>query len=118
MTLIDRSEKEKNNKKIGELLKRARKKKNKTQADMVKVTGLSKNHISSVERGLWQASINMLIGYCEELDMSPNEILLYDNNPYIIESLQGYLYQLSTEEQASLCNYLDVYLKEKKRQQQ
>ena len=36
-----------------------------------------KNYISAVERGLSKASVKMLPGYCEKLNVTPNGILGY-----------------------------------------
>lgn len=65
---------------IGRLLQYAREAKGLRQADMVEATGLSKNHISAVERGESKASVNMLLGYCNKLNVSPDFILNYKNN--------------------------------------
>lgn len=51
---------------------------------MVKPCGLTKNHISAVERGVSQASIKMLLGYCKKLNMTPNEILEFHNELNLI----------------------------------
>lgn len=46
-----------------------------TQKEIAEHTGLSKNHISAIERGMSKASVELLLGYCEVLEMNPNEIL-------------------------------------------
>ena len=51
---------------------------------MVEPCGLTKNHISAVERGVSQASIKMLLGYCKKLNMTPNEILEFHNELNLI----------------------------------
>lgn len=62
---------------IGLLLQQARETKHIRQREIAEHTGLSKNHISDVERGLSKASVELLLGYCEVLGMDPNEILKY-----------------------------------------
>ena len=63
--------------KIGILLQRAREGKNITQKEIAEYTGYSKNHISAVERGVCKASIELLLGYCEIINVDPNTILDY-----------------------------------------
>ena len=63
--------------KIGRLLQVAMEQHKVSQATLCDSTGLSKNHISAVERGLSKASVKMLLGYCEKLGITPNDILGY-----------------------------------------
>ena len=63
--------------KIGILLQRAREGKNITQKEIAEYTGYSKNHISAVEGGVCKASIELLLGYCEIINVDPNTILDY-----------------------------------------
>ena len=63
--------------KIGILLQRAREDKHVTQKEIAEHTGYSKNHISAVERGVCKASIELLLGYCDVLNIDPNTILEY-----------------------------------------
>ena len=65
------------NLKIGLLLQKAREDKNVTQKEIAEYTGYSKNHISAVERGVCKASVELLLGYCDLLDVEPNIILDY-----------------------------------------
>lgn len=64
---------------IGLLLQRARETKGVTQKEIAEHTGLSKNHISAIERGVSKASVELLLGYCEVLETEPNEILKFDH---------------------------------------
>lgn len=70
---------------IGRLLKAAREKGGYLQSDMVEETGLSKNHISAIERGISKPSVDFLLGYCNRLGVTPNDILEYDNNSLMPE---------------------------------
>ena len=65
------------NMKIGILLQRAREDKNVTQKEIAEHTGYSKNHISAVERGVCKTSVELLLGYCDVLDIEPNSVLKY-----------------------------------------
>lgn len=71
---------EEENIRIGKLLKAARESCGVTQAEMCEYVGLSKNHISAVERGVSKASVEMLLGYCEKLGVTPNDILGFQGN--------------------------------------
>lgn len=59
---------------VGKMLQQARESRKVLQSELCDACGLTKNHISAVERGVSQASIKMLLGYCKKLDMSPNDI--------------------------------------------
>lgn len=65
------------NKSIGKLLAEARINGGYTQADMCDPTGLTKNHISYMERGQGKATVKMLLGYCDKLNLTPSQILQY-----------------------------------------
>lgn len=64
---------------IGQLLKNARESRGVTQAEMCDYVGLSKNHISAIERGVSKASVEMLLGYCKKLGLTPDDILGFHN---------------------------------------
>lgn len=69
--------------KIGMLLKKAREAKKISQSEMCEPTGLTKNHISYIERGKGKATVKMLLGYCNKLNLTPNDILGYTENNII-----------------------------------
>ena len=60
---------------IGKKLQKARKSRKMTQAELASIVGISKNHLSAVERGVSKASIELLSGYCKALSMSSKDIL-------------------------------------------
>ena len=95
---------------IGKRLKEARAKYGVSQADLCESTGLTKNHISTVERGLSQASIKMLLGYCEKLGITPNEILGYDNISMVPE-LKEVLSCMDTEQQQRVLDMIKLMMK-------
>ena len=63
---------------IGQLLQETRESRKILQSELCDSTGLTKNHISALERGVSQASIKTLMGYCDKLGCTPNDILKYD----------------------------------------
>lgn len=65
------------NKKIGGLLQKARMAKRLTQGEVAKHIGISEHHLSAIERGVSKASVEVLLGYCEILSVSPNDILVF-----------------------------------------
>ena len=42
------------------------------QSELCETTGLTKNHISAVKRGVSKANIRMLHGCCEKIGITPN----------------------------------------------
>lgn len=65
------------NLKIGLALKSCRKYAKVTQQELADKTGVSKNYISALERGLHKMTVNNLIDFCAALDITPNELLGY-----------------------------------------
>ncbi len=96
------------NARIGELLQKARESKKVLQSEMTEVTGLTKNHISAVERGLNKASIKMLLGYCEKLDMTPDEILGYTDENGIIPELRNMLGRMDEDKQRRIIQMIKL----------
>lgn len=86
---------------IGQLLQAAREGQHISQADIARATGMSKNHISGIERGTSKTSVDLLLGYCKVLNLTPNEILGY-GKPTIEPSLQAIIEGLTPIEQAKL----------------
>ena len=95
---------------IGKMLKEARTKCEVSQAEMCETTGLTKNHISAVERGFYQASIKMLLGYCEKLDITPNEILGYEHINMVSE-LKDVLSAMNKEQQQKLLDMIKLMMR-------
>jgi transcriptional regulator with XRE-family HTH domain len=62
---------------IGRYLKEARTNANVTQGQMAISLGMSKNHISALERGKCKVSVDVLMGYCKRLKTTPDVILHY-----------------------------------------
>lgn len=66
--------------KIGQYVQEAREKANVTQGQMSIALGLSKNHISAIECGRSKMSVDILLGYCNRLKTTPDEILHYSKS--------------------------------------
>lgn len=96
-----------NNIKIGSLLQSVRESHGIRQSELCEATGLSKNHISAVERGVSKASIHMLLGYCEKLGVTPNDILGY-KEPGIEPELQELLGKMDTEKQNTIIRMIKL----------
>ena len=55
---------------IGQMLQTARENRRITQDEVARTIGMSKQHLSAVERGVNKASVEMLLGYCKALSKS------------------------------------------------
>ena len=56
----------------GQVLKEYRKKHKVTQLQLARKIGISKNHLSAIERGLNKPSADILLKYCKEFDIPLN----------------------------------------------
>ena len=70
------------NRRIGGRLKYYRQKHNITQDEMAEFVGMSKSQISAIERGQSKASVEILLGYCKKLNLTPDDILGFSNGLY------------------------------------
>ena len=89
------------NARIGHLLKSAREARNVSQAEIALATGMSKNHISAIERGISKASIELLLGYCKKLDISADALLGLSGNE-ILPELYSELVKLDSAQQSKV----------------
>lgn len=46
------------------------------QSDLAEALGISNNHMSSIENGRQKPSLEIFINLCEQLDTTPNHLLL------------------------------------------
>ena len=92
---------------IGKLLQTARESHKLSQSALAKEIGMSTNHISAIERGSSKGSIDTLLGYCNALHMSPDEILGYKNN-MILPELHDRLSQMPGPEQKKVLNIIKI----------
>ena len=63
------------NERVGLQLREAREKAKITQKELAEYIKIGKNHIHQVETGKSKASVEILLGYCDRLGITPNEIL-------------------------------------------
>lgn len=96
------------NQKLGLRLQKCREKKGVTQQDIANATGLSRNHISALERGVYKMNVSTLVKYCELLDMTPNELLKIGNHEHIIADLENVLLKLDGEEQYKIAKCIEL----------
>lgn len=101
---------EEENLKIGKLLQDARESHGVLQSELCDATGLTKNHISAVERGVSKASIRMLLGYCQKIGITPNDILGY-SELNLIPELQEILTRLDEEQQKKIVEMIKLMFK-------
>ena len=76
---------------IGKMLQYARESHKISQIEMAKAVGLTNNHISVLENGQSKASVELLLGYCKKLDMTPNELLGYYDKEMLPELKEAIL---------------------------
>ncbi len=69
---------------LAKRIKAARKAKKKTQDDVAKAIGVSKNTISDWERGLKQPGILNILNYCSVLGISLDELLKFEKQRYFL----------------------------------
>lgn len=97
------------NQELGKRLKTARQEKNVTQEEMAKACGVSKNHLSVIERGLNTCSSHMLITYAETLHISLDTLTGIDENTKgILPELSNALQQLSPQDQKKVLDVLKI----------
>jgi len=91
--------------KIGRLLQNVREQHKVLQSELCDATELSKNHISAVERGVSKASVKMLLGYCEKLNVTPNDILGY-GELNLMPELKSMLITMDMEQQQKVLDII------------
>lgn len=99
--------------KLIENLKRRRKEAHISQAAFANMIGMSKIHISSLERGKYIPSLDTLLSYCDYLNVSPNELLGYTD---IIPRLSSLLENMDAYEQDKLCDIIELIQHQKEKQ--
>ena len=98
------------NERIGLMLQSIRESQCVTQQEIADIVGLTRNHISKIERGNSKASISVLLGYCEACQVTPNEILDYqDSGTGILPELKKSIKTLKKHEQRKLNELIRLY---------
>lgn len=98
------------NERVGLQLREAREKAKITQKELAEYIKIGKNHIHQVETGKSKASVEILLGYCDRLGLTPNEILEFDMGG-ISPKLVSRISSMTISDQEKLLQVLDlIYL--------
>ncbi len=85
----------------------AREKAKITQKELAEYIKIGKNHIHQVETGKSKASVEILLGYCDRLGITPNEILEFgmgDISPKLVSQISS----MTVSDQEKLSQILDL----------
>lgn len=98
-----------NNEELGRRLQTLRKEKGITQEEIATHLGLTPFHISDIERGKHKVSANIIVGYCELIGLTPNEILGFPNElGGIMPELISALSRKNTDEQKQILRLIEA----------
>ena len=95
------------NERVGLQLREAREKAKITQKELAEYIKIGKNHIHQVETGKSKASVEILLGYCDRLGLTPNEILEFgmgDISPKLVSQISS----MTVSDQEKLSQILDL----------
>ncbi len=95
------------NERVGLQLREAREKAKITQKELAEYIKIGKNHIHQVETGKSKASVEILLGYCDRLGITPNEILEFgmgDISPKLVSQISS----MTVSDQEKLSQILDL----------
>ena len=112
--IIQYQKEEENEDRLGERLKFYRQRGNVTQAEMADFCGLSKNHISAIERGLYSCTLKILMKYAMKLNLSLDTLTGLEVNeftkekPKILPELQKALTETSEKDQYKILQFLHL----------
>lgn len=100
--------------KLIECLKRRRLEAKVSQDRFAEMLGMSKGHISAMERGLYTPSLDTIFSYCNSLHITPNELLDYE--PSVIPRLAELIHNMDAYEQDKLCDIIELIQHQKEKQ--
>lgn len=97
---------------IGNKLLTFRKQKGLTQAEVAELAEISDRTYADIERGSTNMRMETLVGICKALNITPNQILIDDDNSLMIEQekLFKQLDSCKTKERETALKLLSVYL--------
>lgn len=101
-----------NYREMGRRIAKRRKLLNLTQEEISEATGLSNNHISNIENSHSIPSIETLMKVCEQLDVTPDYVLLgitKDSNEELVSQINQKL-KLCGEKKLKLINNFITYI--------
>lgn len=87
---------------MGNRIKLRRKELRIKQAELAEILGISNNHMSSIENGRQKPSLDTFIGICNNLNVTPDYLLL--------GSMHAYNTPKDISEKLRLCNQSDIEL--------
>lgn len=97
---------------IGKRIMRLRKEKGYTQEQLSEQMGISKNHLSGIECGKYNLTLEMIFRLCNVLGRTPDYYLIGQINSST-DKLVGVVRQLSPKEQVLAEKLLQTYIAEK-----
>lgn len=100
-----------NKKLVGIRIMQRRKAKGLTQEELSEQIGISKNHLSGIERGVYLPTVSTIIKICNILGFSPDYYLI-GHISIDEDEVTGLIRQLPGNEQNVLKKLLEVYLVE------
>jgi len=111
-----------NKMKLNEKIKRIRKDKGMSQAEMADMTGIHKAHFSRIERGKFQPSVDLLKKIAKALDVTTDYLLNDEVDDFTPVKIQDktliervkLIETLETEEKNALLKIIDALLTKKK----
>lgn len=97
---------------IGNKLLTFRKQKGLTQAEVAELADISDRTYADIERGSANMRMETLVSICKALNITPNQILIDDDNSLMIEQekLFKQLNSCKTKERETALKLLSVYL--------
>ena len=95
-----------NQKQIGKNIKDLRKEQHMTQSELAELANISAIHLSHIETGTVNMSLDTLLCLCKALTVTPNDILLGE---YLSASIENMVFQ----ERSNHLNYDDKLLLQK-----
>ncbi len=101
-------------KQIGKRIQSFRVRKGLTQAQLAALVGISTNHLSALERGVYSVKLELLIRIVNCIDCTADDILADNlNNGYQIKAsrLSDAIEELQPEEQSRILQVIDAMVK-------
>ncbi len=96
---------------VGNRIKRRRKAAGLTQEALAEQIGLSKNHLSNIERGRYLPTIETMLMICDALGQTPDYYLIGKISPET-DRISQMVKRLSEDSQRILYRLIETYLEE------
>lgn len=96
---------------VGNRIKRRRKAAGLTQEALTEQIGLSKNHLSNIERGRYLPTIETMLMVCDALGQTPDYYLIGKISPET-DRISQMVKRLSEDSQRILYRLIETYLEE------